>query len=246
MTNLLDSIASRPGWKAEPLERALVLARAALLWERVWPALWPATGVIGLYAAASLFGLGVAPGALHSLLVIAVLAGAGWLLYRGCRGLELPDWTDAARRVESDNKLRNRPITERDDRLLAGSGDAIAETLWRAHLAQLLQGLHGLRVSWPAPGLAARDPYGFRFLVLLMVFAALLFARDDWQRRLAWAFTIESGASAPVAEINAWITPPAYTGWAPLYLRPSRVLGAQVAAPAGSLLVLRVNGCRAA
>src|SRR4029077_11231498 len=153
MTNLLDSTASRPGGKAEPLERTIALARAALLWERLWPALWPATGVVGLYVVASLFGFfGVLPGALHSLFVIAVLAAAGWLLYRECRGLKLPDWNDAARRVERDNRLRNGPITERDDRLLAGSGDPVAESLWRAHLVQLLRGLHSLRVTWPAPG----------------------------------------------------------------------------------------------
>ena len=81
MTNLLDSTASPPGWKAEPLEHTIARARAALLWERVGPALWPATGVVGLYVAASLFGFfAILPGTLHALLVIAVLAGAGWLL----------------------------------------------------------------------------------------------------------------------------------------------------------------------
>src|SRR6202035_4238670 len=130
MTNLLDSTASRPGWKAEPLERTIALARAALLWERLWPALWPATGVVAVTIAASLFGIsGILPGALRSLLVIAALTGAGWMLYRECCGLKLPDWADAAQRVERDNRLRNGPITERDDRLLAGSGDPVAESL---------------------------------------------------------------------------------------------------------------------
>src|SRR5215469_2093239 len=154
MTNLLDSIVSRPGSKAEPHERMIALARGTLLWERAWPALWPATGVIGLYVAISLFGVpGALPGVLRSILLLVVLATTGWLLYREFRQWTTPRWIDGARRVERDSRLVNRPITERDDQLLAGSGDPMAESLWRAHVIRLLHGLGRLRVALPAPGL---------------------------------------------------------------------------------------------
>jgi uncharacterized protein (TIGR02302 family) len=245
MTNLLDSIASRRGWKAEPHERMIALARVVLLWERVWPALWPATGVLGLYLATSLFGIpGALPGALRSLLLLVVLAGTGYLLYREFRQWNMPRWTDGARRVERDSRLVNRPITERDDHLLAGSGDHMAESLWRAHLVQLLRGMGRLRVTPPAPGLARRDPHALRYVVLLALLAGLLFAGADWQRRLATAFSVDEGTGAPAVAIDVWITPPAYTGWAPIYLRPARALGTPVAVPSGSLLVLRVLGGR--
>lgn len=247
MTNLSDSTISRPGWKTEPHQRMIALARGALLWERVWPALWPATGVLGLYIAVSLFGIpGAFPGALRSLLLLVVLAGTGWLLHREFRQWNMPRWIDGARRVELDSRLANRPITERDDHLLAGSGDAMAESLWHAHIVRLLRGMGRLRVAPPAPDLAGKDRHALRYFVLLAIAAGFLFAGADWQRRLATAFTIDGGAGTPAATIDAWVTPPAYTGWAPIYLRPERALGAVIAVPRDSVLVLRVHGGRSA
>src|SRR5205807_1362625 len=246
MTNLSDSIVSHPGWKIKAHERMIVLARGALLWERAWPALWPATGVLGFYAAASLFGFPAAlPGTLRTLLLLIVVAGTGYLLFREFRRWKMPRWADGARRVERDSGLVNRPITERDDQLLAGSGDAVAESLWRAHLVQLLRGLGRLRVAPPAPGLARKDPYALRYFVLLVLFAGVLFAGADWPRRLATAFSIDEGSGAPAVAADAWITPPAYTGWAPIYLKPARTLGNPIGVPTGSVLVLRVHGGRA-
>jgi uncharacterized protein (TIGR02302 family) len=243
MTNLHDSISSRPGWKTERHERYIALARVVLGWERVWPALWPATGIIGLYIAATLLGItGVLPAPLRSLLFLAVIVGTGYALYREFRNWRTPTWEEAARRVERDSALTHRPITERNDRLVAGAGDTFAEALWRAHIVQLLRRLGRLKIAPPAPGLAAKDPWAFRYIVLLALCAALLFAGADWQRRLALAFSLDQGVGAPIAGLDAWITPPAYTGWAPLYLRPGS--NVTVSVPVGSQLVLRVHGGR--
>jgi uncharacterized protein (TIGR02302 family) len=245
MTNLHDSIASPPGWKTERHERYIALARLVLAWEHVWPALWPATGIIGLYVAAAFLGITEAlPGALRSLIFVAVLVATGYVLYREFRNWRMPTWEEAARRVECDSALPHRPITERNDRLAVGAGDPFAESLWRAHLVQLLRRLVRLKLAPPSPGLAAKDPWALRYIVLLAICAALLFAGADWQRRLALAFSLDQGATVPVAALDAWITPPAYTGWAPLYLRPGSHVA--VAVPAGSQLVLRVHGGRIA
>lgn len=241
MTNLLDSIASRPGWKTEPHERAVALARLVLGWERAWPALWPASGIVGFFVAAALFGaLEPLPPALHSLLFLAVLCASGYALYEGFCNWQTPTWEEGARRVESDSALPHRPITERADRLGIGSGDALAESLWRAHLAQRLRRLPRLRLDLPSPGLAGKDPYALRWLVLLLVLAGFLAAGSDWERRLALATSFDQGAGAPAASLDAWITPPAYTGWAPIYLKPGG--NAAVAVPAGSELVVRAHG----
>jgi len=243
MTNLQDSIASRPGWKTERHERYIALARLVVAWERIWPALWPATGIIGLYIAAAFLGITDAlPGALRSLVFVAVLVATGYMLYREFRDWRMPTWEEAARRVERDSALLHRPITERNDRLAVGAGDPFAESLWRAHIVRQLRRLGRLKLAPPAPGLAAKDPRALRYIVLLVACAALLFAGADWQRRLALAFSLDQGGSAPVAALDAWITPPAYTGWAPTYLRPG--LNSSVTVPVGSELVLRVHGGR--
>ncbi|MBV5324822.1 MAG: DUF4175 family protein, partial [Rhodospirillaceae bacterium] len=49
-----------------------------------------------------------------ALLVLAALA-LGYALYRGFRGLRLPGWRDALRRLEQDSGLSHRPLTHIDD-----------------------------------------------------------------------------------------------------------------------------------
>src|SRR5438105_11625737 len=54
MTDLSGRLASQGGRR---LVLRLKLARAALLWERVWPAAWPALCVLGGFAVLALFDL---------------------------------------------------------------------------------------------------------------------------------------------------------------------------------------------
>src|ERR1700722_7155330 len=142
MTQLSDKIESPPGSKSDRSERYIAFARAAIAWERIWPALWPATGILGLYLAAALFGvLGAIPASFQALLLFAAIAGSGFALYRNLLSFKAPRWGEGARRVERDSALAHRPISERHDNLAAGQGDPLAEELWRAHLLRLLNGI---------------------------------------------------------------------------------------------------------
>ena len=62
-----------------PFYRILLdLARAGLAWEYFWPALWPATALAGLFAAAALFNLfALLPIWLHLIILILFLTGFG-------------------------------------------------------------------------------------------------------------------------------------------------------------------------
>src|SRR5690349_24703919 len=66
------------------------LARAALLWERVWPAAWPPLAIIGIFAVLALFDIFAAmPGWLHvallAILALAFAAAIAWgLRHRTC------------------------------------------------------------------------------------------------------------------------------------------------------------------
>ena len=69
---------------APGLSRRLVLARAALIWEALWPAFWPLLGVCGLFLALALFDLlPLLPGWLHA----GALAAFGAALLAGVFGL---------------------------------------------------------------------------------------------------------------------------------------------------------------
>jgi len=221
---------------ARRVGRGVAAARAVLAWERVWPALWPATGILGI-------GIGLAlldaftPLAwpLHALVLAVFVTSVSLALYFNLRGFALPRWHEGARRLERDSALDHRPISEAEDALAAGIGDPYAEELWHAHVTARLGRLGALRLTWPRSDLPRRDPNALRFIVLLFIGFAAVMAGSDWQRRIEGAFTPNPGV---LATLDAWIDPPAYTGEAPVYLgREGRI-----AVPAGSVINFRVHG----
>jgi len=225
----------RPGWDKR-VRRYLIVARAILTFERIWPALWPASGIAGLTIVAGLCGVFMLlPWPLHALILACLTTTIALTLYFQLEPLALPRWEDGARRLEQDSALAHRPISEADDALAAGVGDGLAEALWRAHVRARLQGLQRLRLKLPRSELAQRDPKALRFAVLLLLGIAVLIAGSDWSRRLQSIFTPNPGV---LATLDAWIEPPAYTGQQPIYLGHE----ARLSVPAGSVLNLRVHG----
>lgn len=241
MTSSLPKTASQPGWRTDShvharLNRATSLARFVLVVERVMPALWPAIGIIGVYFAAALFGLFVlVPWTLQSLILALAITATGLALENGFRDVRWPGWQDAARRLERDSALSHRPISEGDDRLLAGGGDPLAMELWARHQARALPG--PLHVAWPNPDFDSRDPRRLHLVLLVLLAASLIVARGDWRARLAGAF--DSGAAAGIS-LDAWVDPPPYTGLAPIYLPQDE--RQDIAVPTGSILNLRAHG----
>jgi uncharacterized protein (TIGR02302 family) len=239
--SFLVSIDSRTGSHSR-IERRIALARAAIWWERVWPRLWPATGIIAAFIALALFGVFAhLPAIVHALVLMAVFGAAGYFLYGNFERFHTPGWNDGARRLERDSALSHRPLTERHDQLAAGHGDALAEGLWRAHMRALLARQDRLKFAIPHASIADRDPYFLRYAALTLLAIALLVAGSESRSRLAAAFSI--GGAAPTATLEAWIDPPPYTGEAPLYL-PHGAINRTIAVPAGSTLALRVHGGR--
>lgn len=234
---------SPTGWPADArlrgdarLMRRIRSARFVLIVERVIPALWPAIGVLGLYFALALFGLfTVIPWLVHSLVLAAAVTATGLALENGFRDFRWPGWRDAARRLERDNALSHRPISEADDRLMAGDADPVALELWARHRARALP--DNLRVAWPNPDFDSRDPRRLHLMLLVLLVASLIVARGDWRTRLIGAF--DSGAAAGIS-LDAWVDPPPYTGMAPIYLPAGETR--VIAVPAGAILNLRAHG----
>ena len=234
--------------------RALTVARLALLWEKLWPAAWPVLGIVGLFLALAFMSLFSAlPGWLHAGLLAAFAIALGLAAFRLARTLRLPSRGEGERRIERDSGLAHRPLTALDDRLAVGCGDAMSETLWRAHLARMRKALGRIRVAWPRPGLPGRDPMALRLLVILLLAIGLAEAGGDAPRRLAAALQPELGAVAAraPASLQVWLTPPAYTGLPPVFLRApaaepvkgqTPVQAKTVNVPMGSKVLARVEG----
>ncbi|MGH7047309.1 MAG: TIGR02302 family protein [Stellaceae bacterium] len=220
----------------------LRLAGAALWWERAWPALWPALFVAGLFVVLALFGLfALLPGLVHGAVLLAFGAAFLLALRAAGRDLAMPDRAAARRRIERASGLAHRPLQALSDRPGAPL-DLPAARLWEAHRQRMAMATRRLRVGWPAAGLAARDPWGLRALLALVLLLGAIDAGGDWRDRLIRAVTpaLDNGAPAPVASLDIWMTPPDYTGLPPLFLRPGETQTIHV--PIGSKLLAQVHG----
>jgi uncharacterized protein (TIGR02302 family) len=215
-------------------------ARAALLFERLWPRLWPPLGLLGAFLCLALLDLpSLLPPLLHTLLLAVLAVGVAGLLLRGLRGLRVPDMAAADRRLERASGLRHRPLAVLTDRpALAG-----AEALWRAHVARAIGQIGRLRVGLPRPGLAAIDRRALRGGLIVALVACLVIAGADAPDRIRRSLIPAFVPAPPAAatELQAWITPPAYANMAPVFLRPE---GGAVSVPAGSHLTVSVSGGR--
>ncbi len=234
----------QPSAEDRRLARRLRLARRVLAWERLWPLLiWPA-GLAGLFVAAALFDLPARlPGWLHALVLCAVAGGLAYLSVRVWSRFEPPTDTQAARRLERDSGLAHQPLAALDDRMAGGDDDPVSRALWAAHLRRMAEQARSLRLDWPSPGMAARDPHGLRAAVLLLVVIAATVGWHDAGGRLTRAVSpaLDTARLAPDS-VEVWITPPAYSGMAPVLLRPADDDGPATAVPAGSTVLAVVTG----
>jgi hypothetical protein len=127
------------------LGRRRLQARAVLLFELVWPALWPALGVLGAFVCVALLDVPrMLPAVVHVAALAAATALFGWLLLRGLRRVRIPDAAEADRRLERASGLRHRPLSVLTDRPALPGADA----LWSAHFARAAAQVGRLRVWW--------------------------------------------------------------------------------------------------
>jgi uncharacterized protein (TIGR02302 family) len=222
----------------------LALARAALGFERLWPALWPALAVLSGFLIVSLLGLwSWLPGWLHAAGLVAFAAGLVWALARARSAMRWPDQTSGLGRLEAVNHLPHQPLRSLDDRLSGGERDPATVLLWRRHQERLQRMLHGLKIGLPRSDLPRRDPWALRAALLLLLLVALVEAGSMAPQRLVQAFELDRPdrvAAAPV-ELTLWVTPPTYTGRPPVRLEGARIATGQpltiqppLSLPAGS------------
>ncbi|MDC7786549.1 TIGR02302 family protein [Rhodoplanes sp. TEM] len=241
--------ASTPDRTADTLGAALARARWALLWERLWPAVALLATVVGAFLAASWLGLWLwlppVGRAIGLLGFVGLLIAALVPLAR----LRFPDRTVGLARLDRESGLAHRPATAAADTIATPAEDPWALALWRAHVERSLAAARAFKVGVPAPRLMGRDPFAVRMLVLLLVAVSFVSAGGDRTRRFAAAFDWQSAVVPSNFRLDAWVSPPVYTGRPPVILpgvRPGETaqagIPASVTVPAGSVLVIRASG----
>jgi uncharacterized protein (TIGR02302 family) len=220
----------------------LRLARAALLWERVWPACWPALAAVGVFFVLALSDLlPNLPGVVHAGILLALTAAIVVSLVSVFRRIAVPGVVAGRRRIERASGLDHRPLQALADRP-NGPLDPLAGSLWEAHLRRMEEMTRRLRIGVPHAGFTARDPWGLRALLAMLLLLAAIDAGPDWRDRLARAVVPEIGGrpAATAASLDIWVTPPEYTGLAPQFLRSGTTETIRI--PTGSKLLAQVHG----
>jgi uncharacterized protein (TIGR02302 family) len=231
----------------ELLTRALRRARWTIFWERLWPALASLATVAGLFVTVSWLGIWLwlpSYGRAIGLGIFFLLTAAAIAPFLALR---VPSRSDALRRLDRNSGLPHRPATAIADEIAVPTRDGYAMALWRAHLERGLRAAKTLKAGVPTPRLALRDPFAFRALVAVLVVATFIAAGGERMKRFAAAFDLQGVMVPANFRIDAWVSPPTYTGKPPVILQGLRPgepppTAAAVAVPAGSMLVIRASG----
>jgi uncharacterized protein (TIGR02302 family) len=227
------------------LSQALQRAKYAIAWERSWPHLARLSSIVGLFLVVSWAGLWLA------LPFVARAVGLGLFALAALGALfpllrfRWPSRQEGLSRLDRGTGIRHRPATALTDTLV--TQDPVAQALWQEQRERTLASIKRIRAGLPSPRLAIHDPWALRALVAVMMVAAYVAAGDERMLRVASAFDWNGVLSPANIRVDAWVTPPVYTGKPPIILSAANKDAATPPAgplpvPAGSTLIVRSSG----
>ncbi len=225
------------------LRRLRLRACLSIGFERFWPLILPLILLVGLFASLSWFGLfGMMPRWLH-IGVLALFGLAGLIALCLPFRFSPPTESDVTGRIEAINGLVHEPLAVQTGHMATGEHDPFAVALWREHQRRMADRLKNLQSGLPYTRVPEHDPFGIRALVALLFVTAFAYSLSPNSGRIADAFHIRPGDGTAVARIDAWVTPPRYTGRAPVFLTVTDDREqAPINVPQGSILSVRVIG----
>jgi uncharacterized protein (TIGR02302 family) len=227
------------------IAQALRRSELAIAWERSWPHLARFLTVVGLFLVLSWAGLWlVLPFVARAVglgLFLAVALAALFPLSR----FRWPSRQDALTRLDRGTGIRHRPATTLTDTLK--TQDPVALALWEAQRERTLTSIKRIRAGLPSPRLAIHDPWALRALIVVLMVATYFAAGDERRIRIAAAFDWNGVFAADNVRVDAWVTPPLYTGKPPIILSAANKEAAlppsgPLTVPTGSTLIVRSSG----
>jgi len=231
------------------LERALRRSGWAMAWERLWPIGVRLLTVLGLFLAASWAGLWVALPTVPRVVGVALFTLLALAALLPLIRFRWPSRDEALRRLDRAAGLPHRPATAATDVVV--SEDPVTLALWQAQRQRALASLRRVRAGLPSPRLPLHDPWALRALAVVLVVATFVAAGGERMARLAAAFDWNGLLASPDVRVDAWVTPPTYTGRAPVILTAgagnetaAATVPPVLAVPAGSTLTVRASGNR--
>ena len=219
------------------------LALTSMFLERALIAALPLLAVIALYLTLSWMGLlrqlpDMAKIAVGAVFVLAFLAALIPL-----RRFRMPDRAEAERRLEDNSRLPHQAISVQGE--VPVSKDPYSIALWHSHQERMARKIDVIEAGFPAADIARHDPWALRAAVILVLIVAWSFSFSNYGGRVGDIFTFAKPVvAASDIRIDAWVTPPAYTGVAPLYLSSNveKNNTSSLKVPVNSELTVRISG----
>lgn len=216
------------------MQAALDHARAALGLDRRLRAYGPFLLILKIFVVLVLFGVLPRLGAGGHVLALLGFALLLLLTFRHGRAQSRPlTEAELRRQVEKASALPHRPLEALADQ------PATQPLLWEAHRARMARLVETSKLVWPKLDWRHLDHFGLRLASLLLVLVAFGVAQDQALPRLRQAVRPDITQILPAPVLDAWVTPPAYTGESPIALRPGL---SEVLVPEGASLSVRVSG----
>ncbi|TIT17608.1 MAG: DUF4175 domain-containing protein, partial [Mesorhizobium sp.] len=233
------------------LARRLALSRlgtqVSIIVERGWPLLLPLIIVASLFLSISWLGLFPFLPDLARIGLITAFGVAALAALYPLRFFRTPSSAEVDRRIEAANRLLHSPVQVQTDRP-SGKESIFSQALWREHQRRMADQLGQLGGDVPRTRVPERDPWALRAVAALLLVTAFAFSFGPSGGRLSDGFVARAARDVVPPRIDAWVTPPAYTGRPPVFLN-AQVLAnnANQAAPIftvpdGSDVSLRVTG----
>ncbi|WP_267554683.1 TIGR02302 family protein [Rhizobium rhizogenes] len=222
-----------------------LFARFVLVSEQLLPRLLLPASIFALFLSAAWFGIfRVAPDILRLLMLAVFVIGFAVSLYP-LRRLRWPDISEADRLLEERNGLAHQPVTVQEDEPALDT--PFARALWREHQTRMAERIAALDAGLPRPDIARYDRFALRAIPALLLVTAFSFSMSNGGGSLSDVFTASaSGSSNPDVRVDAWVTPPYYTGEPPVYLTGNVANASDnLNVPQFSELTVRVTGASA-
>jgi uncharacterized protein (TIGR02302 family) len=219
-------------------------ARIVLFFERLLPRALAPVGVVALFFSASWFGIfRLSPDWLRWVLLtgflfalIATLLPLAWIRW--------PSANEADRLLEERNDLPHQPVGVQEDE--PAFETPFSRALWKEHQIRMAKRIAALDAGLPQPDIAKHDRFGLRAIPALVFTVALAFSYSNRGGSVGDAFIPAPSAPSinPDLRIDAWLTPPSYTGRAPVFLTGQQAQNnnGTVSIPQNSALTVRVTG----
>ncbi len=231
------------------LERKISEMRFVMVIEQIWPKLWGTLSVIGIFLLITLSGLwSVLPHWAHKLFL--ALFALGFLVsFIPIILFRKPKREAILKRLEQDSNFKHSILRTYEDKISYQRPSHITQNIWQAHQKKIAEQFANLKVLLPKPRVSQYDPYALRTLLILLLIVGFIAAGDLFSERFKSVFNLQALDAKSNYRIDAWVTPPAYTGKAPIMLLDgSKVRSTDkeendfIEVPENSELIVRISG----